>query len=232
MSTKTKSQAAQLHGQVSNISVACQLTLDSFLLLYRESRSIEKLLAKLSKEDVAPAKPGKRQSYLIKELASLLQDDLTGHLNRLQKDSLTLSRAVPGEETATMYELACKGWLEAQQALQAHLHAQHVQATPGQWDPFLTQTQKLLRTIERLTKCWPKLFDSIPADENILFFLITRREQIDALYNAGFTCALLKKFSPAGRDALRRSIVEAYLTRGFDDVIPSIDASIEDLSVW
>lgn len=232
-----------MQGYPQSACVVFQLMLDSFLLLYRESLSIQKLLTKLSKEEPVQTKSNKRYQYLIKELVQLLQHEVApstelpfadstlhhGHLNRLHKDCMTLAQTASCEETALFYELVCKAWLEAQQALQAHLHAKN---SSNNWEPFLTQVQKLLRTIERIAKYWPKLFDAIPPDENVLLFLVTRRHEVDTLYGKGFTSTLLKKFSPDGRGALRRFMVEAYLTRGFDDLIPSIDEAVEELTHW
>lgn len=85
------------------------------------------------------------------------------------------------------------------------------------------------RHIERVARHIGQVAASFPLDENVLFFLLRHREQLDALFFEGYTKKLIKEISPQTVDELEELVKRRYKRRGFQQLLPLIAEKFEEL---
>ncbi len=242
--------ATQPHtSQVSPNSVAMQFALDTFIETYRDMLTMQRLIGRHFGFPLAAFAFSRSSPTILKQLyqnvealvaapASALPSSNEvgrGLLCRLREDCrLLLNKGTV--QAGLLEELAERAWLEGSQAVCAYRYGALID--PGETPttikrlPFLGHIAKMIKLIDRFAKNWPKLLKAFRRDENVLLFLMRRRFDLDSLYGAGFVRNLIAKLFPDGRDSLYEFITKAYKARGFQILIPTIDAIIEELMPW
>lgn len=221
-------------------SVAFQLAMDTFLTTYREILEIQKIITSTFGLPLAAfafsPKNEEILSQLYKSLETLVsssfyscQKPLHGTIGQLRRDCRQLFQSDSSEIPAALYKLADKAWIEAHQALQAYVHGAQDNQTRL---PFLGHIIKLVKTFERFGKTWPKIMSTIGRDENVLFFLVRRHQDIDAVSGKSFVRNLLKKLFPKSKESACTVVIEGYAKRGFFQLIPSIHSAFKELDPW
>lgn len=81
----------------------------------------------------------------------------------------------------------------------------------------------------RCAKCLPAIFSALEPfietckdNENLLFFLVSHRAEIEAFMSAGYLRALLLRLHPRGISDLCEKVCDNYHHRGFYSLIPEI----------
>lgn len=228
--------------------VALQLALDTFINVYREVLALQTVITRNFGLPMAVLAFTKNQERTLNHLHSDLEALVAplphnlvaqhhpgdGPLGQLVSDCRKLTDRQLSPITIQLSQLADKAWIEAHRALQSFVHERDL-ATSSHGPrrlPFLTHVVKTVRIMERFAQTWPRMLKLNRSDENILYFLLRRRHDLDALCEKGFVRGLLISLFPKGHLELRSVIVEAYTRRGFDYLIPSVESNIEELGPW
>lgn len=82
-----------------------------------------------------------------------------------------------------------------------------------------TQVTKALAAIMQLTPTIEALLPTYQNDENILYFLLRHKEELDRTHEAGWTKKWFKRLQPKGADTF---MIERYQARGFNEMIAEI----------
>ncbi len=232
-------------------AVAFQFTLDTFIVVYREALAMQQVISRHFGYPLAAPAFGAKSQRILKQLFDALmllttqladylpttKEHQQGPLVELGQECQKLSAATHShKDAAHLYLLADRAWLEAHQALQAYTHGER-HGSGDQTDtskrlPFLGHIVKMIKTLERFSKTWPKLFREFRSNENVLLFLVRRRHDLDTLHGSKFVKGVLEPLFPEGPSELESYLLEAYARRGFSHLSTTILSSIEELGSW
>ena len=87
----------------------------------------------------------------------------------------------------------------------------------------LLALKKMCRTMGRFEKTLPDAISLYMHDENVLFFLIRHKKELDNVYHPGFTEELFSSFFNGKPEDGKKFLVDRYLARGFDTILPQIE---------
>lgn len=171
---------------------------------------------------------GSAQEYM-----RLFAGDDDGIINKLKNYCILFSLQDPiGQKVhGTMIQEASKAWLYSVQAL-AIIRTLSQQA----YSPNIAQTTKLPAYLDKIHRCLIRLVHltgriaaQFQTNENVVFFLVRNQKAIDALYNEGFVLSLLYKMFQKKISNVREFLVRRYTERGFEHLVPFINASVDQL---
>lgn len=126
-----------------------------------------------------------------------------------------------------MHREANQAWLIALQLLDAI----RLQDTSTKKTIHLLQSlfKKLDRSTKRFARYTANAICLFHNDENLLFFILRYKEDLDELYGEGFIAKILRKMFPRSLDKAKNFLMQKYTDRGFDHLIPIIQEKIEEL---
>lgn len=89
--------------------------------------------------------------------------------------------------------------------------------------------EKLNRCLQRLSRLVMRSVLQYRDDENVVFFLIRHKKQLDAIYKPGYVANLVSKMFPKGTQDASHFLVKRYTERGFETLIPTIHKKLAEL---
>lgn len=212
--------------------VTVQIALDTYILVFRQCFEIKKLIHQNFSPPFAAFAFTKEGYTLLQELFFRIESMVKsnhrfianeGVLNQFKHRCAELFYKESSLGSAKLYQLADRAWLRAHQSLQVFIHDfTHLS--------FLHSTLQLTETVEQLKEIWREVLIHFRRDENVLFFLLRRRVELD--YGTPFMTSIFQSLYPEGRDSLESFVIEAYAKRGFQQLIPEICAKCRDLPLW
>lgn len=116
-----------------------------------------------------------------------------------------------------------KVWQAGIQALDA------LRAEPYDRSSMIAAVDKGAKAMNRLSKLIARLFLQFRDDENVVFCFLQHHELLDKLYGPRFCAKLLCRLYPKGLKEAKHMLTCRYTVRGFDHLIPIIDAKISAL---
>jgi hypothetical protein len=136
----------------------------------------------------------------------------TGHLNKSQEHSLFLKKSFPDKiKVVNSFE---KTLSRAVETLSKKKNVAKEQ--------FEAALQKIYTALE-------PLIEICKEDENLLFFLLKNRPNIDTLTSKGHLYEFLFKIHPCGLEVLGEKMCDQYHQRGFFSLIPEFKLLLTDL---
>lgn len=82
--------------------------------------------------------------------------------------------------------------------------------------------KKLRRSIGQTAKELVKAITLLKDSENLLYFILRHKSQLDAAYGSEFTIKLFEKIFPNGLDEVKSILIEKYSNRGFEKITETI----------
>ncbi len=96
-------------------------------------------------------------------------------------------------------------------------------------DSFNKIRAKMLICLTRISKALIPLFDAYSEDENVLFYILRSRAQLDEIFGDNFVAQMLAKMHPKGISGIETLLLDRYSKRGFNHLLPIIQAHISPL---
>jgi glutamine synthetase adenylyltransferase len=127
------------------------------------------------------------------------------------------------KELIAIQHYAEKIWHHYLQALDA------LQEVPQDRTQLLTSLDKASSAMHRFAKLIPRLAYHFKHDENVILFLLKNHKILDRLYTNRFVIKLLTKMYPKGIKEVQHFLIEKYSARGFENLLPSIQAAVAEL---
>lgn len=135
------------------------------------------------------------------------------------KNAIQMSRYT---QSAWLLSLECQNIIrQTQQKTNIDFEAQY-QALSNALGKIYTLIRQLGRSITRVL---PEFRD----DENVVFFILRHRSQLDELFEQGFVAKLLNQMYSNGLREVSHFLQTRYARRGFDNLLPAIALKIFDL---
>lgn len=132
----------------------------------------------------------------------------SSRLSKLHQFASLLSSRSNSEQLPLLEKSTQKAWLLGIRLLTA-LEEQKI----SNLDTILN---KLRRAMKQITKEAVKIFTIFQDDENVLYFVLRHRDQLDAIYEKNFTVQLFATLFPEGLHKAEKLITERYTSRGFN----------------
>lgn len=196
-------------------SLLFQFVLNEFL---RTLGEVYKLECVVSDEDTPEAIHGKLTDYLLK-LAGTEQEYVriftwiydAGVLTKLKNsvDLLSQKATVEDSEMRSLHLVVHKAWLECLHSIDLYRN-QELKALK----PQVLKAMKLIRKIPTALK---KVLVRYDDDENVIYYLMRHKKDFDHIVGADFLKEILNKNCIP-------FLIERYRMRGFDKLIPEIEA--------
>jgi len=93
-----------------------------------------------------------------------------------------------------------------------------------------TLLSRVVESVRKLAHLFSAYIYFYKKDENILYFLLRHRQQLDQVYPEGFVKLMFSEIFEGGIDATGSFIKEQYRERGFDHLLSTIDRHIKELA--
>lgn len=221
-----------------NSSLLLQFILFEFITAYAESQKLAELChLKPSPLPVANEwneLPDTRQSQINAAFSKLVgvstgQERLVvwhfeeGLLSKLKSYCLLFSQNERDEKEL----LGMQHYID--KATQHGLHAKTLLHSEEARPQFLSALEKMNQSMQRFAKHIARVLTKFREDENILFFLLRYRIQLESVYSPRFVAKLLFRMYPKGLRELQQLIKTKYTKRGFTNISTHIDAYISEL---
>ena len=126
-----------------------------------------------------------------------------GYLNKAHEHALMMNQVFPEVEG------------RAAQLQDALAQMTHSQEPPRSKKTIIKQLQKIFLSME-------PFIERCKDNENLIFFLLQHREEIDQLVQENYLCTLLLKLHPHGLMDLGEKLCDNYHHRGFYFLIPQL----------
>jgi hypothetical protein len=102
----------------------------------------------------------------------------------------------------------------------------------GYYSNVLFQTlEKMTLSMQRFSRILIRLLFTFKEDENVIFFLLRCKEELDSLYGINAVIKLLEQMYPGGLQEVGHFLSKKYASRGFDNLLPVIANKIAELEV-
>lgn len=228
-----------------NLSIYCQshgllfqFLLTEFLATLKEVQAIEQLYKKMEKN------ASEEMLALLEKLFSSI-NALTGSavinqpyfpwscdkgcLNKLHHYCYLYAHLSPDnkKETAEINTSVRKAFHSAMESRELLLCLQQ-ESHMGK--PVFAESQvlhplldKLIDNLTRVSRLLLPIILSYREDENVLFFLLSRQEEFDSLYQSSCLAHLLQQMYPGGLREAKDFLLKQYTKRGFDHLLALID---------
>lgn len=213
-------------------SLLFQFIFWELILAQQEMQKIDSLQAMAQKHDVQWNESlqnhimrlaGSTQGYM--RLFSWNDD---GILTKLRNycTLFTQNDETPSKEKAVMYNAANQAWLNSLQILDCIRDFEEEQDERK----ILLLLTRLNRNIVRLSNCALRVVEQFSRDENVLFFILRHKEQLDGVYDNGFVLKLMKRLFGRKLEQAKDFLTQKYDQRGFHHLIPVIHEKFALLS--
>jgi hypothetical protein len=231
----------------SNNRLLFQFILSEFILTLQEMQIINRILtelkpawSKLTEEQLsetfqALAEHMSKLSGSSQHYMRLLSWNDDGFLTKLKNYCALLCQQDTGEDRnqTKMYLEVNQAWLLSMQFLDI-IRAMSMQPQPEESineNGLHIAQEKLNRSIQRLSRLVMRMVLQYRDDENVVYFLIRHKKQLDELYKPGYVASIIRKMFPKGTQNITQFLVTRYTERGFDSLIPVIQKKIAELKI-
>lgn len=103
----------------------------------------------------------------------------------------------------------------------------------GVWKEHLPEISrqliKLTTHIKQAIKCLPSVIEEYKKDENVVFFILRHRKEIETLFVKGSVKQLLEKMYSEGLSEAKKILIRRYQSRGFTQLLPIISEIIDNI---
>lgn len=224
-----------------------QFVLSEFILAYREIQWINKITNKSEPSDFLDDSHAQSQTLHalalhVSKLAGsthqhlrLLSWNDDGFLTKMKNYCALLCHNdnTENRDLYRMYQESSQAWLLSLRVLDAVrtlLQQVPIEKPLDQRiiDPSL---KKLTNSLKRLSRLVWRSAIPFSHNENVVFFILRHKKQLDALYKPGFTRELIKKMFSKGINEACQFLLERYSIRGFNNLIPVINRKFAELEV-
>lgn len=150
-----------------------------------------------------------------------------GILTRLKTYCAVFAQSADNDEKEliAMQYYADKVWQHCLQAVEA------LRESPNQRTPLFVALEKASGATQRFAKIISRVIQQFRDDENVVFFVLRRKQQIDKLYGKRFIIKLLCRMYPKGLREARHFLTKRYMERNFDNLLPTLSAIFTELEV-
>lgn len=153
--------------------------------------------------------------------------DKEGIFAKLKNYSALLS---PNKETAYIHQLANQMWILS---LQSYDFNDKFLQMPGpsekEYSPLLFILKRLKHAVKVYARMIKRFIMHYKQDENVLFFLLKNRVQLDKIYNEHFVATILRKMFFRSLKRAELFIHTRYALRGFHHLLPFIKETFATL---
>ncbi|NGX41941.1 MAG: hypothetical protein K940chlam7_00215 [Chlamydiae bacterium] len=133
---------------------------------------------------------------------------------------------------AALLRISDQAWTIGLESLELNRTAQQV---PSRGSPNVlglkTTFERLKTKLLRLAKVVANICTEFHEDENVLFFLLRHREELDRAIKKGFVSKLFSQMFPNGLKKVERILKKKYSSRGFEHLIPVITQKLSELDM-
>lgn len=135
-------------------------------------------------------------------------------------------------EILQMYQESSQAWLLSLRILDVirAVSQQPPIANPHEKRMLIPSLKKLHCSFQRFSRLVVHAVMPFHHNENVIFFILRHKEEFDSLYTPGFTKEWIQKMFPTGgiKEA-GQFLLQRYTSRGFDNLIPTINTKIAEL---
>lgn len=89
--------------------------------------------------------------------------------------------------------------------------------------------KKIVDQMKRFSKALASLLLQFKDDENVIFFLLRHKKELDQIYGKQFVFKLINRMYPKGIEEASNFVLKQYKKRGFHHFIPVIKKKIAEL---
>ncbi len=222
-----------------NNSILFQFILKEFISVATERQVLEKLVEEINAKITQNAKLSDQQLEILGEQLAKLSGtsydhlwQLPWHLNggilvKLKNYSYLYVRNSQKDDKAftDIHDQTYKAWVNCKQTLDLvkdylfyHWRTQEALDIIN----ICAHLQKICDNIDQLSKLMERALLKFRGDENVLFFLLRHRAQMEVVYGPQFIQKLLLKMHPKGIGDLEVFLCKRYSQRGFEHLLPVI----------
>ena len=154
-----------------------------------------------------------------------------GALDHLRDDCFLLMRQLP--DAAGIKKLSAvvlRAWREGQQA--AYLLALETHFSFDDRAQLCRVLHKLNILVAVAIQLVPEAAAPLRDDENLLFYLLTHRRELDALNPGQSVARTFQDWYPDGIQSLGQQLTVRYTERSFHDLLPTIEILLASLPAW
>jgi hypothetical protein len=250
VSSKIGGNQSHFNAYLHNNSLLFQFILTELICAFRLIKEVNQLSNEL-KEDLHSNRSEEvfyNLKSCISKLAGSSQEYMRffswnnedGALAKLKNNCAYFSQNSEYEEKdiRNLHRFAHKAWLLCLRALdmmrliehESLLDEPNSEESPDSHLALLMQTiHKVNLSIERVAALIVRLFTQFREDENVVFFLLRYKEQLNELYGTNFVFKLLLQMYPKGLKQASHFLLKKYAGRGFDNLLPIIASKISEL---
>lgn len=91
--------------------------------------------------------------------------------------------------------------------------------------------EKMTLSHQRFARILIRFLVNFKDDENVVFFLLRTKENLENLYGHQIVLKVLQQMYPGGVQEAGHFLIKKYASRGFDNLLPIISAKISELEV-
>ncbi len=151
-----------------------------------------------------------------------------GILTKLKNNCAYFSQTadIPTKEAMRVHRHADEAWLLCLESL----NVLHMAKDEQNVDEAIHLNIK--QSIDHLIHLQDDIKHVLPhfrCDENVIYFLLRHKHQLNLLFYPEFVTNILHQMYPEGLTSLTDFLTERYMSRGFTDLIPSITKEIAEL---
>lgn len=239
-----------LNTYCQSTSLLFQFTLYEFITSFKRVLEIEKTYEIMESELIKQRLKGDVKSYLdslLEQIPLLIGAQMVmaneqtfpwthskGSLNKLRHYSYLLSqKCIDQDDIANMNVCVSKAFHSALQIRDVIFSLKRQAEDPEKIPNYVSLYRLLDRLIDnmkRVSRVLLKILIQFKEDENILFFLLRYKSDLDQLYKTQFVTKILQKMYPEGHSSMKEYIKKQYQQRGFLNLISIIEEQISQLN--
>lgn len=224
-----------------NESLLFQFILSEFIDSYREIVAIHQIQLELH-NDFNVAKLELLKASMVKlvgcskshmRLFSWNHED--GMLARLKNHCLYLKEAISFQGKKVNHILCKmqfyinKAFIMCVKGLDLLYLNEKVQITEKKIQNIHKFIDQIISPMQKFSKLAASVMEKFQKDENVLFFILRHKPDLDNLYGTQFVFKLINRMYPKGIDQFSEFLVGRYKIRGFHHLIPKIRNKITEL---
>jgi hypothetical protein len=222
-----------------NSSLLFQFILSEFIEAYEETRKLNLLCT--GTEEVLPLPPNifcqfsgnqpdkKVQNILLKLLGEsrgginhFSWEFADGLLNKMHAYCMSFDSEPFEKEIIAMQHYVEKVRFACVSALEA------INKNAAERRELLAAIDKITQAMQRLSKLMARMIQKFPEDENVIFFILRHRIQLDKLYGHRFVLKTINRMYSKGLSEVQQLLLKKFTRRGFENVLPMIHSLISE----
>lgn len=148
-----------------------------------------------------------------------------GILTRLKTHCSFFSQNADNDEKElmAMQHYVDKVWQHCMQAMDV------LSESPDKRSLLYASLEKASGAMHRFAKLIARVIQQFRDDENVVFFLLRHKHQIDKLYGRRYINKLLCRMYPKGLREVRHFLINKYTERHFEHLLPTISTMISEI---